>query len=600
MASCEIAVLICCLVLVGGQLSDITNQNELELGETLLRLLLRLRLEEDFDTLLIYGQECVFHALSKRLEVSTVLASSGSTDYDWNFSSSTLILGCGATAEREQNNRTLMKLQVKRRLLYLKQDTQPEKVCDDYSTREQYNVAMVKEDFIHSGIIYTCRCFQELNFKELKLLDHRPIFVEQFKNMHGAPIKTLADQLAPRSMLDRDARTGEEKMVGFVANLMYNFAQMVNARVQMTTDMRSKGGKTPYFRNISKWAGDDLLDIGMALDTNWLRSNFDTLTYPYLTGSFCYMVPHPPKVPYRLLYTIIVDPLVMGIIFVLFCLFSLLLIYSQQLSWKGLTLANILLNDKSLRGLLGQSYPFPRNSSKQLKLVCSLLCFASVMMTTMYEAYLQSFFTSPPPEPLLRSINDVQHSRYKVAINRADMKFLHDSGHEGVQKLSKDRTHIIEDYSEFVSLRESFNASFIFPVTDMRWQTYEEQQKIFAKPVFYYSDDICINRFFFFSLPIRRHLPYRELFEEHILRQKEFGFLNFWLDRSFYDMVRLRLTPMKDFSSPAPLWDAIFFEDMSWILSLYVVAMLLCCFCFVLELWGSRCCSKWRRCRTPN
>ncbi|XP_034142536.1 uncharacterized protein LOC117592684 [Drosophila guanche] len=590
------------LVRVDGQLSDISNQSELHLEETLMRLLLRLRLEEDFDTLLIYGQKCVFHALSKRLGVSTmlVLASSGSTDYDWNFSSSTLILGCGAAAEKEGNFRTSMKLQMRRRLLYIEEDMQPENVCENHSIREQHNVAMVKVDFVQSGSIYTCRCFQEANFEELQLIDHKPIFVEQFKNMRGATIKTLADQLVPRSMSYRDERSGEEKMVGYVANLMNSFAQKVNARLHLSAELRSEGGKATYHGNISKWAGEDLLDIGMSLATTWLSSSFDTLTYPYLTNSFCFMVPLPPRVPYRQLYTIIVDPLVLGIIFVMFCLFSLLLIYSQELSWRGLSLANVLLNDKSLRGLLGQSYPFPRNSSKQLKLVCSLLCFASVMMTTMYEAYLQSIFTSPPSEPMLRAINDVQNSRYKVAINGADLKLLHDSGYQGVKQLGRYYTHIIDDYHEFVRLRASFNTSFIFPVTDVAWYTYEQQQKIFAEPVFYFSDDICINRFFFLSLPVRRHLPYRELFEEHMLRQKEFGFVKFWVDRSFYEMVRLRLMPMKDLSSPEPPWETIYFEDLSWILSLYVVAMLLCCFCFFLELWGSRCCSKWRRCRTLN
>ncbi|EDW34980.1 GL20073 [Drosophila persimilis] len=600
MASLGIVVLLFCLGDVGGQLSDITNRSELDLEETLLRLLLRLRLEEHFDTLLIYGQECVFHTLSKRLEASTVLASSGSSDYDWNFSSSTLILSCGASAEREGNYRTLMKLQMRRRLLYLTEDIQPEEVCHNYSLKEQYNIAMVKADFVQSGSIYTCRCFQELNFEELDLFDHKPIFVEQFRNMRGATIKTLADQLAPRSMSYHDEKTGEEKMTGFVANLLNSFAQKLNARLQLTSELRSKVGILNYYGNISKWVDEDLLDIGMSLDTTWIRSNFDTMTYPYVTGSFCFMVPHPPKVPYRQIYTMIVDPLVLGIIFVLFCLFSLLLIYSQQMSWKGLTVANILLNDKSLRGLLGQSFPFPRDSSKQMKLVCFLLCFASVMMTTMYEAYLQSFFTSPPPEPLLRSFNDVQHSRYKVAISQADLKLLLASGFQGIHQLSENRTCVFEDYNEFLNLRESFNASFIFPVTNLRWHTYVEQQKFFAEPVFYFSDDICINRFFFLAVQVRRHLPYRELFEEHMLRQKEFGFLKFWIDRSFYDMVRLRLTPLKDFSSPEALWDAIFLEDISWIMSLYMVAMLLCCFCFALELWVSRFWSKWGRCRAPN
>ncbi|EDW34979.1 GL20072 [Drosophila persimilis] len=594
MTSERLVVALLCLGQVTAQLSILSIHEGVDLEEKLLRLLLRLRVEQSFDTLVIYGEECAFHSMLRHSLGPTELVSSGSTESDWNFSSSTLILSCGASAEREGNYRTLMKLQMRRRLLYLTEDNQPEEVCHNYSLKEQYNIAMVKADFVQSGSIYTCRCFQELNFEELDLFDHKPIFVEQFRNMRGATIKTLADQLAPRSMSYHDEKTGEEKMVGYVANLINSFAQKVNATLDFRS-VRKDGEKTEsVFKDIVRWVKEDRLDLGTTMVSSLQVLNLDSFSYPYLLTSYCLMVPIPARLPYNQIYAVIVDPLVLCIILVLFYLLSALLIYSQQLSWRGLTLANILLNDKSLRGLLGQSFPFPRDPRRNMKLVFFILCFASLMITTMYESYLQSFFTRPPPEPSIRTFQDIANSRHKLAISRFEMNVLSARKSSNIHLIRRNRICVLEDHEDFVLLRNSFNDSYVYTVSEDRWSTYQEQQRMFAQPLFYYSLDLCFNRFLFFHIPLRPHLPYRHLFEEHMQRQQEFGLVKFWKSRSFFDMVRLGVTPMRDSSLPPYINPSILVNDISWILKLYGAAMGISCCCFILELWF------WRRRRKPH
>ncbi|XP_017145677.2 uncharacterized protein LOC108158042 [Drosophila miranda] len=594
MTSERLVVVLLCLGQVTAQLSNLSIHEGVDLEEKLLRLLLRLRVEQSFDTLVIYGEECAFHSMLRHSLGPTVLVSSGSTESDWNFSSSTLILSCGASAEREGNYRTLIKLQMRRRLLYLTEDIQPEEVCDNYSLKEQYNIAMVKADFVQSGSIYACRCFQELNFEELELFDHKSIFVEQFRNMRGATMKTLGDQLAPRCISYRDEKTGEDKMVGYVANLINSFAQKVNATLDFRF-VRKDGEKVEsVFKDIVRWVKEDRLDLGTTMVSSLQVLNLDSFSYPYLLTSYCLMVPIPARLPYNQIYAVIVDPLVLCIILVLFYLLSALLIYSQQLSWRGLTLANILLNDKSLRGLLGQSFPFPRDPSRNMKLVFFILCFASLMITTMYESYLQSFFTRPPPEPSIRTFQDIANSRHKLAISRFEMNVLSARKSSNIHLIRRNRICVLEDHEDFVLLRNSFNDSYVYTVSEDRWSTYQEQQRMFAQPLFYYSLDLCFNRFLLFHIPLRPHLPYRHLFEEHMQRQQEFGLVKFWKSRSFFDMVRLGLTPMRDSSPPPYINPSILVNDISWILKLYGAAMGISCCCFILELWF------WRRRRKPH
>lgn len=581
-------ILLLCTGSAWAKLSAVVSNSNRDLEDTILNLLQRLQLEKFFDTLLVYGDNCTFSALSARFPVSSVLVSSGSSNFDWNYSSLTLILSCGLEVEREENYRTLIKLQTNRRLIFLHEDNQPESVCDYYAKKEQYNIAMVRENFPQSGIIYSCRLFHIQKYEEVNIHDDKAIFIDQFRNMQGAPIRTITDNLAPRSMATEDPITGEKKWIGFVANLLNNFIEKVNATLAMQSQLAEVEGKI-FFVNISKWTANDLLDIGMSVDTTWEMRNFDTFTYPYLMCSYCFMVPLPDKIPYNEVYGVIIDPGVLALLFLIFCTFSALLIYIQK---RSLSLTSVLMNDMCLRGFLCQPFPFPRQCSRKLKLMCLLLCFASLMTTTMYGAYLKAFLYSPPPQPMMRTFSDLERSRYKIAMNWAEMDMLRFENNRILPHVSNERVEIIKDYHEFVRLRESFNSNYVFPVTSVRWGTYDEQQKLLFNPVFYYSENICLSRDNILSFPIRRHLPYRNLFEEHILRQKEFGLLNHWIDHSFLDMLRLELTPHTDMSEPS-VELAIEVDDLYWILGLYALALGICCCCFALEILGSS--SRWNR-----
>ncbi|XP_016952920.1 uncharacterized protein LOC108026482 [Drosophila biarmipes] len=581
-----IVLIFCCFGQLSAQSFNITHPNDLELEDRLLRVLLRLNLEEEYNTLLVYGEECVFHSLLRRLGAPTVIVESGSTNYDWAFSTSTLILTCGSDAEREENSKTLLKLQSTRRLIYLQENTQPEAICTKYSQKEQHNIAMVKPSFYLSDTIYSCRYFQTPNYEEEHFFADQPIYIENFQNMRGTAIRTVSDLLVPRNMAYRDKRTGETKMLGYVSHMMNTYAQKLNAKLQHVS-IPELGVENAIVKEIMNWAREDILDIGTAMVSSLQFSNMDNAGYPYLLTGYCLMVPVPAKLPYNVVYSMIVDPLVLCIIFLLMCAFSVLIVYTQNLSWRNLTLANVLLNDRSLRGLLGQSFPFPPNPNKHLKLVIFVLCFASVMITTMYEAYLQSYFTRPPSEPSIRSFRDIGNFSQKLAISRIEVNILISLNNSHFREISKDHLLIYDDWSKYLDLRDSFNTSFIYPVSVDRWTGYEEQQKFFAEPTFYLASDLCFNQLIFFSIPLRRYLPHRHLFEDHMMRQHEFGLVAFWKSQSFFEMVKLGLASMKDLSHKRSVEESLKLDDISWILKLYLGAIGLSICCFILEI--SRC-----------
>ncbi|KAH8336874.1 hypothetical protein KR059_006434, partial [Drosophila kikkawai] len=362
----------------------------------------------------------------------------------------------------------------------------------------------------------------------------KPIYIENFRNMQGSHIRAMRELMPPRTMAYEDKKTGKKKLIGYVANLFTNFAQRLNATLELYIIQENSNG-----REILLNVRAGILDMGMMLETYVHPKSLDTASYPYIHAPYCVMLQVPAKLPYNLVYGKILDPPVLGILFVLFCILSVLLIYSRKKSWQDLSLANVLLNDVSLRGLLGQSFPFPSNSSKHLRLIFIILCFASVMLTTMYAAYLQSYFTNPPSEPIIRSFQDFTKFNKKLAISGLELDELRMTNNSRFKDINEKDLVVIEDSNEFIRIRDSLNQSYSYLVTGDHWRTYEEQQKMFKEPVFYLSNDLCLSHLIPIAIPVRRFLPYRHLFDEHIMSQNEFGLVGYWRAHSFLDMVRL-------------------------------------------------------------
>lgn len=577
-----IIVILCCLDQSKAFLFNMTNSRELEMEERLVRLLQRLRLEEDFNTLLVYGKDCMFHSLLEPLKIPSVIVGSSSFNFDWNFSSSTLILTCEPPGEIEESQQTLQKLQRSRHLVSIAQEKHPESVCRDYNFKEQFNVAMVMPDFYQTDVIYSCRFFQTPNYEAINFFENKPIYIENFRNMKGSSIKSVADPIPPRTITYVDPNTNQLKMMGYLSHLLTTYCEKLNASLEFI-DISKMGLKKASVQDIARMAVEGVLDIANGVGSSLQHSTMDTISYPYLLTSYCLMVPKPANVPFNLVYSMIVDPVVLCIILALFWIFSVLLIYTQNLSWRALNVSNLLFNDKSLRGLLGQSFPLRTNPNKHLKLVIFLLCFASVMITTMYESYLQSFFARPPSEPFIRDFPDIANFSHIMSISRIEANILIGSKNVHFSEISKNQLVIYDNWTEYLSLRDSLKTNFIFPVTMDRWECFEEQQKLFEKPTYYLAHNLCFTQFMFFSIPLRKYLPHRHLFEDHILRQHEFGLVKFWKARSYFEMVEVGLASLNDLSQKKKP-QSLLLEDISRILKVYAGAILISICFFILEI----------------
>ncbi|XP_037929726.1 uncharacterized protein LOC119688749 [Teleopsis dalmanni] len=205
---------------------------------------------------------------------------------------------------------------------------------------------------------------------------------------------------------------------------------------------------------------------------------------------------------------------------------------------------DIFLNDKSIRGVLGQSFTLPSKLNLKTKLICALLCYYSLIVNTGYQANLQSLLTHPPKDTTMKTFKDLEDVDFKISLSRLEFNMF------TLNRTIKKLLRFEETYRDFVKLRESMNTSYAYPVSRTRWQVFHERQMTYENNVFYYADNMCFLKFIDLSIPARKYLPYRNVFAEHIQRLHASGLINYWTSFNFYDMVRQNLTSLEDISEP--------------------------------------------------
>ncbi|XP_058986766.1 uncharacterized protein LOC101890143 [Musca domestica] len=246
----------------------------------------------------------------------------------------------------------------------------------------------------------------------------------------------------------------------------------------------------------------------------------------------------------------------------------------------NLSFINVIVNDRSIRVLLGQSFVMPKKPRLWMKYICFLLCYTSLIISTTYQAYLQSNLIHPALEKRVGSYDDMIKAGLKIAITSQELEFLDKPTYIKYKELFVS----IEPYDRFLKLRESMDTRFVYPVSNTRWEVFNEQQRLFQRTLFYYSSHLCLSKQALLAVPLRPNLPYKSLFDKHLLHLRETGLLQYWISVNFYTMVRLKITAFRDLSTPEESVDAIELDDLKWIWLFYCSNVLLAISVLICEL----------------
>ncbi|EDW84410.2 uncharacterized protein Dwil_GK14115 [Drosophila willistoni] len=138
-------------------------------------------------------------------------------------------------------------------------------------------------------------------------------------------------------------------------------------------------------------------------------------------------------------------------------------------------------------------------------------------------------------------------------------------------------------FKTFMEHRSSFNATYGYTVSSVKWALYREQQNYFKKPLFRYSTNLCIQKLSLFALLMNENCLYRDHLHEFIIRLSEYGLIRFWNRQSLYDMMEANRLRLADLSTPLRA-QALHWEEWLYVAVLYGFGLLVGLVVFFSEL----------------
>lgn len=558
------------------------------LEEHLFRLLGILKSEVKYGHLAMWrhknhtaNDNCLFEISSMRLVEEPIIIFDHKNEGNRlqnSISKRILILSCWPSSDGGVANFQSLKMNFPfavGHLIWLDSDMELNNACsslvDDFYSR----LLVLNEHFLQVGTIHVCSSKMA---RQKRIVDSGRIFPSEAMALNGLVLVTESDQLPPRSILYIDAN-GKLQLEGFVSNCIRTFAERYNATLNITQPLQL--GRGVYYDILLNKTSQGLLDVP-AVVAPYGSDRFPNIyySYPVELMDLCYMIPLPRLMEANRIYTYIVDIHVMMVLIVLFFIYGILFTIGTNKSARKLSMLDIVLNDKSIRVLLGQSFVMPVQPCLFMKYVCFLLCYTSLIISTTYEAYLQSNLIHPVLERRIETYEDIREAGLRIAITSQESDFLDSS----TSIKYADIFQQLQTYDIFLKLRDSMDTRYVYPVSNTRWEVFSQQQRLFQRTLYYYSSHLCVKRQTLLGIPLRLDLPFKSLFDHHILDLRQTGLLQYWISDNFYTMIRLKYTTFKDLSTPEKLADAIELYDLKWIWTFYGLSLILAFVVFLVEL----------------
>ncbi|XP_037806577.1 uncharacterized protein LOC119600443 [Lucilia sericata] len=377
---------------------------------------------------------------------------------------------------------------------------------------------LLTEDSMRNQTLYYCPLWVG-SYKILGQEQNEKIFANNYINMAGRAIVTQSNLLPPFNILYND-QFGKKKLEGYVANCVKTYAERHFAGLDIMST-----ANVLHYKELYDYVIQGIIDIPsivIPLRHKGLSSNF---SYPLEFIDECFMIPLPRAKPIKGIFFNITQWHVLLIIVLLSIIYAIFLNIEHFNTFHQIRLIDVIFSDKSIRGLLGQSFVMPQKITIFIKYVYLLIFYTNIMIMTFYTAYLQSNLISPPLEKKITNLEDIRQAGLKVAVHPRDLEDWDYNFYKNYQ----DILHITGDnYSDFKNLRDSMDLRYVYPVDYPSWTIYHEQQKLFQRKLFFFSKDLCISRMSLFAIPIRANLPYKEMFNQHLLDVRDTGLLQHW------------------------------------------------------------------------
>ncbi|XP_011294163.3 uncharacterized protein LOC101891246 [Musca domestica] len=446
-----------------------------------------------------------------------------------------------------------------------------------------YKMTNVILNFIESqpGQLYFLKPYPNYHWITSENKEDDLYYHQHWRNLENTTLVTYADQISPHSFLYED--NNEKKNIrinGLVARMVLLFAEHFNASLQMYQPLQV-GNQIPHFSIINDMVDANLLDIPMALDSAYDDRWFN-MSDVYELSAIMIMVPLSKQLELREIFSVLLDPYFFGCLVASSLLLSsvhCLIDFCVDGFWQYL---NLLLNDKVLPGVLGQSCEMrSKHQWASHRIIYLLVGFVGLHISTQFSARMNSLFTSPPYHRQIRTFEDQRGSPVKLLVDTADaykLSYYYDE--KNIDAIFTNTSHMLE-------VRASLNTSYCYLARSSSWNVINQVQSHFANKLFYTPEEMYILSMTIWGFKLQFNSPFREPLNDLIHWVHAYGFRQAWYRSAFSDLLKLKWISLRNLNPMVEL-KVFTAHDLFWIWMLLVIGLSCGGVVFMLELWFGR------------
>ncbi|XP_036333294.1 uncharacterized protein LOC118744380 [Rhagoletis pomonella] len=364
------------------------------------------------------------------------------------------------------------------------------------------------------------------------LLHHGPIYPQRLGDLQGYKLSFIMGGSDPRLIVYN--YNGARILGGFAGHFLTTFASKRNCTLYEPLPAPSNTRFAPA-RDLIAAVRNGTVEISIGL-TFPQRLSFDGFTYPYEHVNWCVWSPIEPDIPNYEFFWIVFEGLTFVLTLAIIFVISLVLSCALWQHGKKPDTLRFFIHDACLRGVLGQSFREIQRAPFVVRFIYLQIYALGILLTTSYNAYFATYWTSAPKEPTFRTFDDILASSKKVYMFAPEYKELFDRT-EDLRKYTP-MVQVESDYHRYLSTRDAFDTKYIYMIPTTKWNIFREQQKVFTTPLFRMRHDLCLYHNIPLGFPIHSNSIFSQKLNEMILETTEFGLVEYWSQISFLDLIR--------------------------------------------------------------
>ncbi|SPP74900.1 uncharacterized protein LOC117592565 [Drosophila guanche] len=410
---------------------------------------------------------------------------------------------------------------------------------------------------------------------ERRTLQASHIFEALFPNMQGEPLIVMPDQWHPRSVVYVDRCTGKKVLAGSVGRFARTLVWKLNATLEYAqTVIPGRFLNANTLRDLVK-----RLPIDLPVSVSHVEQ-MPNSSYPFELTHMCLMIPVANEIPVRDIYRHLSSVGNVCIALVIVYAYGLTLSCQRRLHEREVYLVDFLLNDRALRGVLGQSFQLTnQESGSTSKCIYLMLGIVGLNISCIFGAALETMLAQPPKQFQARSIADVRRARLPLVVMEEDLDSVADL----------QLPVLTVNASEYIRLRDEGNTSYVYLATRLHWTLFENQQKHFSRELFIYSKDACLWSLALLTFELPQHSWFEAPINKLILEARASGIYQYWVGMHHYDMSVAGVASLRDLSlqqiqrETHETGSSLRLIDLQWVWLAYGALTLLAVLLFILE-----------------